>query len=357
MDRHWRELEREHREQGVPPGWRIVSPLGKPPMESQRAGRLDRAWHKYALYPWQARRAARRDGVRVVHVLDHSFAHLLADVPDGVFKVATVHDLAPLRDGADLTSSQQARFRRTVDHLRLADLVLADSEHSAAEAVALLGLSPERTRVLPLGVDVGRFQERKDGHVPPWQAALTGRRVVLSVGAAIGRKNLEILPAVFRSLRDNAPEPLKVTLLRVGQRLGDTLRSELEEVLGVEGIVEAGLVPEKDLVAAYQSADALLFPSRIEGFGFPVLEAMAAGCPVVCTDVTSLPEVGREAALYFGPDEPTEAASHLLHLFTDENFRSERVRLGRENARRFSWSEHYRKLLDLYWSGCQAPPA
>lgn len=354
MDRYWRELERASREAGVPEGWRIRSPLGEAPVETRRGGRVARAWHKYAAYPLAAGRAVRGRGVRVVHVLDHSFAHLLAAVPAGagIFRVGTVHDLAPLRDGADLTASQQARFRRTVGHLHQADLVLADSRHSADEAIELLGLAPERLRVLPLGVSVERFARREGAAADPasWRGALTGKKVVLSVGATIGRKNLAALPSIFRELRDAAPG-LPVALLRVGQRLPDTLRDELRTVLGADGLVELGLAPEETLVAAYQSADALIFPSRIEGFGFPVLEAMAAGCPVVCTNVTSLPEVGGGAALYFGPDEPAAAAMQLHRLFADEGFHRERTLLGQEHAARFSWHEHYRVLLDIYRQG------
>ncbi len=352
MDRYWRELEYERRRQGVPAGWRIVSPAGEPPGESRRGGRLVRAWHKYAGYPWLAGRAARQPDVKVVHVLDHSFAHLLARVPPGVFKVGTVHDLAPLHEGVELTADQRARFRRTVDNLRRADLVLADSRHSADDAIALLGLAPERMRVLPLGVCVERFAApaSREASAPPWRTQLAGKKVVLSLGLAIGRKNLELLPAVFRELQKAAPQEA-VALLRLGQRLPETLRRELDGVLGADGVIELGYAPEEELVAAYQHADALIFPSRIEGFGFPVLEAMAAGCPVVCTDVTSLPEVGGEAALYFGPDDPARPAEHLRRLFTDEGFRRERVRLGQEQAARFSWREHYRKLLDIYRQG------
>ena len=349
MDRHWRELEREHRIIGVPQGWRIVSPIGTAPAESHQGERLERAWQKYVAYPWRVAWSARQRGVRVVHVLDHSFAHLLARVPGhGVRKIATVHDLAPLRDGADLTPSQQRRFRRTVGHLRDADLVLADSQHSAAEAISLLRLVPERVRVLPLGVDAGRFSARQGGgKVPSWRERLAGQKVVLSVGATAGRKNLGVLPGVFRELKARRPK-LKLILLRVGQDLPPVLREELSGILGTAGVIELGMASEADLVAAYQRADALLFPSRIEGFGFPVLEAMAAGCPVVCTHVTSLPEVGGAAALYFHPDEPAAAAAHLERLFEDGSFHASQVRLGLAQAARFSWGEHYRKLLEIY---------
>lgn len=350
MDRYWRELERQRQRAGNDerPDVEIRCPLGPPPARSQRGPRWSRIWQKYAWYPWRAAVWSRAASVDTVHVLDHSYAHLLARVPRGVRKIATVHDLAPLRDPSDLTASQSRRFRRTVDQLHRADLVLADSRHSADEAVALLGLDPAKLRVLLLGVHAGMFTEGPAaGTAPPWLASLAGRQVILSVGHVIGRKNLQILPAVFRQLRPHEGVG-RLTLVRVGTALPEPLRDELRSVLGPDGLLELGRAPDAELAAAYGRADALVFPSRQEGFGFPVLEAMAAGCPVVCTNVTSLPEVGGEAALYFGPDDPGTAAEHLRVLLTDPGERAARVAAGREQAASLSWERHYEQLLEIY---------
>ena len=302
-------------------------------------------------------RATRWEGVELVHVLDHSFAHLLASVPRrGVRKIVTVHDLAPLRDPNDLTAAQRRRFLRTVSHVHEADLLLADSRHSADEAITLLGVAPEKVRVLPLGVDVGRFAgpppDAGPGTLPP---APAGRRVVLSVGAYVSRKNLEILPEIFRRMSTGG-----LTLLRVGSPLPPALAEELRSVLGRDGLVELGAADDATLIRAYQRADALIFPSRIEGFGFPVLEAMAAGCPVVCTDVTSLPEVAGEAALYFRPDDPATAAGHLDRLLNDPACRARCIAAGRGRAAAFSWTRHFERLLETYRAvvagGSQAAP-
>ncbi len=352
MDRYWRELDRQRRSQvGGGSDLAIECPLGAPPEHSRPAARPIRIWQKYLAYPWQVRRASARPGVKVVHVLDHSYAHLLAWVPPDSYKVATVHDLAPLRDGADLTPAQLARFRRTVEHLKLADAILAVSRYSASEAIALLGLSPEKVSVLPEGVDPTTFaRPASEGGQPAWRAVLAGRRVVLSVGAVTHRKNLVCLPAVFHELGKLLPG-VPLALLRVGAPLPAPLLDALRQMLGESGVVELGLVPDAELATAYRHADALIFPSRIEGFGFPVLEAMAAGCPVVCTNVTSLPEVGGEAALYFSPDDPRGAAAHLARLFTDERWRRDRVEQGRARSAGFSWETHYHQLLQIYRDG------
>lgn len=351
MDRYWQELDGLRQGMTAPadaggPAVEIVCALDRPPAESRVGPRTERVWQKYVAYPWRVRRLTRRPGVDVVHLLDHAFAHLLGSVSPAVRRIATVHDLAPLRDSGDLSPSQLRRFRRGVEHLRLADLVLADSRYSAAEAVEVLDLEPGRVRVVPLGVNVAAFSH-PPAESPAWAASLAGRPVVLSIGTTSVRKNLRALPAIFRALRERGGAE-EMVLLRVGDRLAPELAAELRQCLGPHGLVELGRIPNHEVVAAYHRADVLLLPSRQEGFGFPVLEAMAAGCPVVCTNVTSLPEVGGEAALYFSPDDPAAAAEHLHGLFADPAARQRRAEAGRQHAGGYSWERHFERLLAIY---------
>jgi glycosyltransferase involved in cell wall biosynthesis len=358
MDRYWRALDCEYHRQAARTGLAVEEaisihcPLGAPPQTSRRAGRLSRPWHKYAAYPWQAW-CCSRAGMDVVHVLDHSYAHLLTRAPRRVFKIATVHDLAPLRDATDLTPAQRDRFRRTVECLKLANLLLADSQPSASDTVEMLGIAPEKIRVLPLGVDVPRFAQPPAGPPPRWLEPLASRKVILSVGSVAARKNLQSLPAILQEVHV-FPFVGHLTLLRIGDPLPEALRNSLHNLLGPRGLLELGAVPEDELVAAYQRADALIFPSCLEGFGFPVLEAMAAGCPVVCSDATSLPEVGGDAALYFPPDNPIAAARHLRAVLDDPLERNARIAAGRLRADQFSWRQHYLTLTGIYRA---APPS
>ena len=349
MDRYWRELDRQRLAHPDESGTvDIRCPLGTPPEHSREASRAARVWQKYHAYPALAWLVARGPRTRVVHLLDHSYAHLLAGMPGrGLFKIVTVHDLAPLRESGGLTDAQQRRYRRVVEHLHRADLILADSRYSAAETVNLLGIEPGRVCVLPLGVDGTRFRARPaitPGRGLP--AALAGRKVVLNVGATISRKNLRVLPEIFRCLQMPG-----VTLLRIGSPLPTELAAELRSVLGPDGLVDLGFSPDDLLVQAYQRADALIFPSRIEGFGFPVLEAMAAGCPVVCTNVTSLPELGGDAALYFAPDDPVAAAGHLRRLLADGASSEAIITAGHRQAAGFSWAQHFERLREVYRAG------
>ena len=210
--------------------------------------------------------------------------------------------------------------------------------------------------MLPLGVQADLFARTPaTGESPGWLKALDGHRVILSVGHVIGRKNLQILPGVFRQLNQGGMIE-NVALLRVGIALPEPLRDELRAVLGPGGLLELGRVSDAELAAAYGRADALVFPSRHEGFGFPVLEAMAAGCPVVCSNVTSLPEVGGAAARYFGPDDPGAAAEHLRALRPAPAARAGGGGAGRRQAAAFSWERHYERLREIY-RGVEPPPS
>ena len=341
MDRYWIELDHRRRDQ-TPADLRINSALPRPPARTQRRDRLTRFWEKYLWYPWWTRRRAA--GMDLVHVLDHAYANLLREVPAGTIKVATVHDLAPLREPGGLTAGQQRRFRRAVATLCQADLVLADSHHTARDVVELLGCDEARIRVFPLGADLAQFHAPQPSPLPDWEARLAGRHAIISVGSTAERKNLALLPDFFRRLQA-AGWP--VTLVRIGDELPAPLARELREVLGDE-LLELGKVSAEHLAGAYQRAALLIFPSRLEGFGLPVLEAMAAGCPVVCSNASSLPEVGGDAALYFDPDDAAAAVAHAEFMLRGGEARAERVRAGREWSSRFSWQTHFAALLDIY---------
>jgi glycosyltransferase involved in cell wall biosynthesis len=337
MDRYWRELEKCFSQHPELP-FRIDCPLGKAPADSRAAGRFQRVLQKYVSYPFKVKRAARTD---VVHLLDHSSAHLLRQVPRGVYKIVTVHDLAPLEDPSGLTRAQLRRFRAAVSLLSRADLLLSDSAYTARALQPILQRE-QKVAVLPLGVDVASYSRPT--------SLMTLRPLpscpkILSIGSTIGRKNLRILPRVLAQV---SKEVGPVALVRVGGRLDPELLTELSRVLPAEHIVELGSLAEEQLVALYQHVDLLIFPSTLEGFGLPSLEAMAAGCPVVSSDASSLPEVGGDAALYFDPHAPEQAAAQIIRLLGEPPLRDALIERGRQRAATLSWDRHVEKLAEYY---------
>ncbi len=349
MDLYWTELDHQRRGQ-TPDDLRIGSALSRPPARTHRQDRLTRFWQKYLWYPWQTRRRA--TGMALVHVLDHAYANLLREVPPGTIKVATVHDLAPLRIPGDLTPGQQKRFRRVVETLGQADLIIAVSRYTAQDVVELLGCDEARIRILSQGADLVRFNTPQPAPLPDWDRRMAGRQVIISVGSVAERKNLGMLPA-FVSRLQAAGRP--VTLVRTGDKLPAALSRELRGVLGHE-LLELGKVSPEHLAGAYQRAALLVYPSRLEGFGLPVLEAMAAGCPVISSNASSLPEAGGPAALYFDPDDTEAAVAHAESMLQSSEARAERVRAGREWAARFSWQAHFAALTGIYRGLLETPP-
>ena len=166
-----------------------------------------------------------------------------------------------------------------------------------------------------------------------------------SIGSTISRKNLGILPEAFARFAQDSGR--KVRLVRVGGRLPDALAEELRGILGADGLVELGHLSDEEVGAFYQAMDGVVVPSLYEGFGLPVLEALAHGTPVICSNTTSLPEVGGDEAIYFDPTSPEELAARLSQLATggmNDRWREQ----ARARAARFSWRASLEGVFDVY---------
>jgi len=164
-------------------------------------------------------------------------------------------------------------------------------------------------------------------------------------GILSARKNVRLLVEAFGQASNDLPHDLVIT---AGRGYIETPYDDVVARYGIEGRVRRlGLVPKEDLVALYNQAAAFVFPSRYEGFGIPPLEAMACGCPVICSNATSLPEVVGDAALTFGPDDAATLAAHLRAVAGDQALRERLVQAGLAQAQQFSYAQAARQLRDL----------
>ena len=312
-------------------------------------GPLSRIIRAGKKYPGYARRVrATPTDTDIVHLLDHSMAHLLRSVPAGIKTVVTVHDLIPLRYPGEQTPAQQKRFRRNVENLRDADAMVAVSEFTRSEIVERLGICRERIRVVPNGVSVPAVVAENCAAVDQLRAS-GADAVLLSVGTTLQRKNLDILPGALKSAADLCGK--RLALLRIGERLDSTLARRLQTVLGEDRLVELGRVDEAALWSAYRAADALVFPSLHEGFGLPVLEALACGTAVAASRVASIREVGGQVVKYFAPDESKEAGEAIARAIETAKGNSERL-ARTAHAREFSWGRHLLACRKLYGELC-----
>jgi len=247
--------------------------------------------------------------------------------------VVTIHDLSFELDPEVMNRRDRFMFRTFVPRsARRADRVLAGSERTRRDLVEQYGIGEEKVVVTPYGVDP-IFR--------PGGAVHDGAPYALFVGGIQPRKDpltaVEALALVDGDLR--------LVLVGDEKRGGDDVRSAVRR-LGLEARVElAGYVEREGLAALYRGAACLVFPSRYEGFGLPVLEAMASGTPVVATTAGAVPEVAGDAAVLVEPGNPEGLADGIRRAL------SERERLsaaGLERVRRFSWSETARRTLEVY---------
>ncbi len=340
MFNYWNELAAACRP-GDP--FQVQCPLSLSRWRRRREGRMVRALNRFVLYP---RAVKRLRPAGIVHVLDQSSAYLLDHVAPGCPTVVTVHDLIPLVFRDELSDAQVARYRRVVERIRDVSAVVAVSRYTSGEVERLLGMDPSKIHVVPNGVchaDAADCDWSGARELENWRAT-RGGLVIGYVGSALPRKNL---PVLAESLGLLAERGVQFAFARVGEALPGPLQARFAGAVPTDSRFEFEGLGPGELAAYYGGVDVVVLPSTYEGFGLPVLEAMQFGVPVVCSDATSLPEVGGEAALYFSPDDPAQLAGHLEAL-QDPDRRAELGDRGKKQAARFSWRKHLEGLFEVY---------
>jgi glycosyltransferase involved in cell wall biosynthesis len=255
-----------------------------------------------------------------------------------------VYDLVAFVPGAaDAAQQRAARIERATIRpaLRRAAALACISDATRLDLEARFPAAKGKTTTIPLAA--GREFGADPLPLDPALGGLNGRPYVLAVGTLEPRKNLERLIAAWTAL----PEKIRGghALALVGPRGWD--EAEILVAARASGAVLVGHVPEDQLVALYAGATSFAYPSRYEGFGLPVLEAMAAGTPVVTSTASSLPEVAGDAALLVDPDDTAALTTALARLLTDAELRDDLRAKGTARAATFSWERTARETLAL----------
>lgn len=232
--------------------------------------------------------------------------------------------------------------------IRRSRRIIAVSEATRADIVAYGGGDAGRVRVVPEGVERSFAPVRDDAALRSVRERYgLPERYVLALGARRPHKNIDRLVEAFAAVAAEQPHAL-VLAGEVDRRFDDEA-SALVRALRARGrIVETGFVAEEDLPALYSLADLFVQPSIIEGFGLPVLEAMACGCAVACADSSSLPEVAGDGALLFDPGDPSAIAAALRAALGAPAMRADLARRGVARAATFSWERAARETLAVY---------
>jgi glycosyltransferase involved in cell wall biosynthesis len=267
--------------------------------------------------------------------------------------ILTVHDLAFLMRPDCADSRLRAYLEEVVPRsIRRADFIIADSENTRNDLVVLLGARPSSIAVVPGGVE-DRFSPITD----PEELGRARRHLgvgdapfVLAIGVLEPRKNLNRLMDAFLALKQGSAVPADLKLVLAGGKgwLYDGIFEHHAASPVRDDILLPGFVPETLLPAVYSAAAVLAFPSLYEGFGLPVLEAMACGTPVVASRASCVPEVADGAAVLIDPNDVDALSQALEQAIGDGALRARLIEQGRQRVSHYSWRRAAERLLDVY---------
>jgi glycosyltransferase involved in cell wall biosynthesis len=271
-------------------------------------------------------------------------------------RVATCHDLIPLRHPEHYLDWRDGwrRGREALDYRRYhtASHVIAVSETTANDLVTLLGVSPKKVSVVYNGVDLDRWSSEPGASdlAVREKFGLTESSYLLCVGAADWRKNHQLVLRALASARRCLPDsdPILVWAARMDLATQIELRRAARDAGVASAFRLLGYISDEELAALYRGAIAQLFPSRAEGFGYPVIEAMAAGCPVITSDCSSLAEIAGGAAVLVDPEDVDAIADAIVSLASSTSERQRLSALGTGRAKRYSLAKMAEGTLEVY---------
>ncbi len=327
---------------------RSTAVRGSPLARLAGLGRVDGYWKRLVWYPL----VARRQRAEVYHIADHGYAHVAMSLPPER-TVISCHDLMLLRAAEGSAGFRPpglalVRFRWSVSFLRRAARVVCPTEATKRDVERLVGVPADRIEVVPYGVHP-RFRPLPERERAELRASLggVGRYAVLHVSTGQPYKNVAGTLRVIAALRGSGVD---VTLVRAGAAMDDD-ESALAGSLDLDGaVIECGQVSDERLVELYNACDALLFPSFAEGFGWPPLEAMACGTPVVASNCDALVEALGDAALMAAPDDVDSLAAALRVTLESPDVARRMRALGLKRAERFRWERVVEGFARVYES-------
>ena len=314
--------------------------------------RIDSAWSRYVAYP----RALHGRTAGVFHILDHGYAQLIRSL-DEKRTVVTCHDVIPLLAAkrvipVEVSPTVARTFQLRMSQLAKARTVIAISQATKNTLERYTSVDPNRIVVVPYGVNPTFAPLR---HARKVRRALAGldhtTKVVLQVATKGRYKNTPVVLEAFAQLSWRMAD---VVLVRIGSPLHAD-EEALAERLGVgSSITQIGTVEDDYTLAEwYNAADLLMFPSFWEGFGWPPLESMACGTPVVASNIPAITEVVGNAGILVPPDDASAVAVAAERVLTDSALSLSLRERGLERAACFTWANAAEKTLAVYTSVLQ----
>lgn len=294
---------------------------------------------------YQLSRLLKKDRPALLHV--QYTAPLFCPVP----VVTSIHDVSFIEHPEYFTSFRRRQLEFTVSRTaRTAARIITVSEFSRSAIARAYSLDPERITVVPNAANpffrvVNREASLKRVH----ETFRFDGPFVLSVGDLQPRKNhIGLIEAFSRLIKTKPQLPHRLIVTGQDTWFGGRVREAAKNSGVGDRISFTGFVSDEDLLRLYNACDCFVFPSLYEGFGIPILEAMACGRAVACANTSAMPEVADGAGLLFDPSQPDEIARAIRDILIDGELRSRMERLGLQRAAGFSWQKSAQLTLQVY---------
>ncbi|MEK6857930.1 MAG: glycosyltransferase family 1 protein [Nanoarchaeota archaeon] len=252
--------------------------------------------------------------------------------------IVTVHDIIPLATNMYASFFEKILYYLSYKGLKKADCIIADSQSTKNDLIHYLKIESKKITIVPLGVNLEIYKTSK---------ANREKNTVLYVGSEMPRKNLKILFEAIAIVKKKIPD---IKLIKVGVSQWKNAREELILLASKLGISNNVVFKDHsdNLAEEYNKCTIFVFPSLYEGFGLPLLEAMACGCAIVCSDRTSLPEIAGDTVKYFEPEDKNELAVEIYALLKNELLRKELSLKAHKRAQEFSWAKTAERTIRVY---------
>lgn len=288
----------------------------------------------------------------ILHIT-HLFEWYYLSIPKNIKTIITVFDVIPIiYKKIYLKKTNELNwYKKRLDQIKFADKIITISETSKSDLENILGISKEKIKVIYCGINE-KFKKIDKQVAKEKLKSNYGiiKPFVLAVSAASYHKNTSRIFQAFKKyiIKTNNEDLLLVVVCKLILSERKSWEKELEELGIRDRVMLTDFVVDENMPYFYSAAELLIFPSLYEGFGLPIAEAMACGCPVITSNVSSMPEVGGRAAYYVNPKSTRSIASGIETVLTDEKLRKRMTGLGFKQAKKFNWEHSAEKTIKVY---------
>ncbi len=265
--------------------------------------------------------------------------------------LVNMHDLMPLALPQAVNKKTFLYYKYYLPQaLKRVDSIITSSEYSKNDLIKFYGIDDKKIKIIYHGIPSHFFGDIDSGKLEYFKNKYKiTHPFLLSVSGINFRKNLKIVFEAFNVLSKYIKQEYKILLVGKAESEADPTRQLIKKMNLENNVRFLGYVPEDDLLYFYKLASVFLFPSLYEGFGLPVIEAMAAGCPVISSNATCLPEITGGAALLLDPNKIGDWSEAMSSILTNSEIKNNLINKGKNHAQQFTWEKSAREHLKCYY--------